>query len=247
MKTRLWHLLLSVLCVAGLAFASAAPSMADDFTEEEIQQIIHDYLMDNPEVILEAVQSMQARQEAETAAQQTENLVALRDDIIGGPSTIIAGNPNGDVTLVEFFDYRCSYCRRVAPAVMTLVEQDPGVRFAMKEFPILGEESVYAARAALAADRQNMYWEMHTALIDFRGNYNEQTIRALANDLGMNADKLIVDMGGPDITAIIEQNYQLAQQLGINGTPAFIVGNTIVPGAISLEAMQDLIEQARQG
>jgi protein-disulfide isomerase len=220
MKTRLRLLLLSSLGaaafgLAALGLAGARPATAEEFTTEQIEQIVHDYIMAHPEVILEAVQAMQARQDAEAAARAAENLVQLREEVVGGPTTMVAGNPDGDVTLVEFFDYRCTYCRRVAPDVMALIDADAGVRFAMKEFPILGEESVYAARAALAAAKQDMYWEMHLALIDFRGTFDE--------------------------------DYELAQALGINGTPAFIVGDTIVPGAISLDALQDLIDQARQG
>jgi len=151
------------------------------------------------------------------------------------------------VTLVEFFDYRCGYCRRVAPDVLALIQRDSGVRFAMKEFPILGEESVYASRAAIAAAAQDMYWEMHLALLNFRGTYDEDSIRAIAADLGMDPDRLVADMASSQVDAVINRNYELAQALGINGTPAFIVGDTIVPGAISLQALQQLIAEERQG
>ena len=247
MKTRFRQLLATSLCAVGLSLAVAAPVSAEDFSQDEIEQIIYNYLMENPEVILQAVQALQDRQDAATAARQTEQLVALRDDLINGPSTMVVGNPDGDVTLVEFFDYRCGYCKRVAPSVMTLVEEDPNLRFAMMEFPILGEESVYAARAALAAAEQDMYWEMHTALIDFRGSYTEDSIRAIGADIGLDADQLIADMQNPEIDAIINRNYELAEALGINGTPAFIVGEILVPGAISLEALQELIAEERQG
>lgn len=247
MKTRFRQLVATTLCAAGLGLAVAAPAMAEDFTQEEIEQIVHNYLMENPEVILQAVQALQDRQDAAAAERQAEQLVALRDDLVNGSSTMVVGNPDGDVTLVEFFDYRCGYCKRVAPSVMTLVEDDPGLRFAMMEFPILGEESVYAARAALAAAEQDMYWEMHAALINFRGSYTEDAIRAIGADIGLNVDRLIADMGGPEIDAIINRNYELAEALGINGTPAFIVGETLVPGAISLEALQALIAEERQG
>lgn len=247
MKTHFRQLLATSLCAIGLSFAVAAPASAEDFSQDEIEQIIYNYLMENPEVILQAVQALQDRQDAATAARQAEQLVALRDDLVNGPSTMVVGNPDGDVTLVEFFDYRCGYCKRVAPSVMTLVEEDPNLRFAMMEFPILGEESVYAARAALAAAEQNMYWEMHAALINFRGSYTEDSIRAIGADIGLDADRLIADMESPEIDAIINRNYELAEALGINGTPAFIVGETLVPGAISLEALQDLIAEERQG
>ena len=250
MTTRFRLLLASTLCAAGLGlgvFSFAQQAAAEDFSREEIEQIVRDYLMENPQVILDAVQAMQARQAAEEAALQAENLVRLREHVVGGPATMIVGNPDGDVTLVEFFDYRCSYCRRVAPAVMSLIESDPGIRIAMKEFPILGAESVYASRAALAAANQDMYWEMHVALMDFGGTYDETSIREIAADLDMDEDQLIADMTSPEVDAAINQNYELAQTLGINGTPAFIVGDTVVPGAVSLETLQDLIDEARQG
>ncbi|MGF1623851.1 MAG: DsbA family protein [Alphaproteobacteria bacterium] len=247
MSSRLRLLAVSTLCAVGLGAGIDRSAVAEDFSKEEIEQIVRDYLMEHPEVILDAVQAMQDRQAAEEAAMQAQNLARLREEVIGGSSTMIAGNPDGDVTLVEFFDYRCSYCRRVVPALTALIEADSGIRFAMKEFPILGEESVYAARAALAAANQDSYWEMHLALIDFRGTYDETSVRAIAADLGLDPDQLIADMTSPEVDAAINTNYELAQALGINGTPAFIIGDVIVPGAISLEAMQDLIDQARQG
>jgi protein-disulfide isomerase len=247
MRIQIRQLAAGALCAAGLGLAAAAPAAAEDFSRDEIETIIYDYLMEHPEVILEAVNRMQERQRAEEAELQRQNLVGLRDDILDGASTMVAGNPDGDVTLVEFFDYRCSYCKRVAPAILTLAEDDPGLRFAMMEFPILGDESVYASRAALAAAKQGMYWEMHAAMIQFAGSYNEQTVRAIAADVGLNANRLIADMASPEIDSVINRNYELAQALGINGTPAFIVGDTVVPGAVSLEALQDLIDAERNG
>ena len=247
MRTHIRRLAVATLCAAGLGLAVAQPAAAEDFSREEIETIIYDYLMDHPEVILEAVNRLQERQQAEEAERQRQNLVGLRDDIVDGASTMVAGNPDGDVTLVEFFDYRCGYCKRVAPAILTLAEQDPGLRFAMMEFPILGEESVYASRAALAAAKQDMYWEMHAAMIQFTGSFNEATIRAIAADVGLDVDRLMIDMRSPEIQSVIDRNYELAQALGINGTPAFIVGDTVVPGAVSLEALRDLVEAERNG
>jgi protein-disulfide isomerase len=220
MMTRFRLLPISLLAAAASVSAVASPASAEDFSRAEIEQIVHDYLMAHPEVILEAVQALQARQEAEAAARAAANLAQLRDDIFGGPATMIAGNPDGDVTLVEFFDYRCGYCRRVAPDVLALIQRDSGVRFAMKEFPILGEESVYASRAAIAAAAQDMYWEMHLALLNFRGTYDEDSIRAIAADLGMDPDRLVADMASSQVDAVINRNYELAQALGINGTSA---------------------------
>ncbi|MEZ5670075.1 MAG: DsbA family protein [Alphaproteobacteria bacterium] len=247
MMKRLRQFAVAATCLAGIGLASAAPAAAEDYTREEIEQIIHAYLMDHPEVIIEAVRALEARQQAEAQEQQRQTLVTLRPDIVDGPSTMVAGNPDGDITLVEFFDYRCGYCKRVAPSIMTLVEADPGLRLAMMEFPILGEQSVYAARAALASVEQNRYWEMHAALINFRGDFTEETIRAIAVSVGLDDDKLIADMASPEIDAVINRNYELAQALQINGTPAFIIGSQVVPGAISLEALQQLIADERQG
>ncbi len=237
---------IGAVCTAAIiGFTAAVPAVAEDFSRDEIEQIVYEYLLEHPEVILEAVSVLEQRQAAEEAERQSQALASLSEDIFGGDSTMVAGNPDGDVTIVEFFDYRCSYCKRVAPAVMALVEEDAGIRLGMKEFPILSEDSMYAARAALAAEEQGLYWEMHVALMDHRGEYTQDVVVAIANSVGLDSERMLADMTSPEIDAIIAKNYELAQLLGISGTPAFVIGDTVVPGAIDIDTMRDLIAEAR--
>lgn len=245
MMTRFRLLPISLLAAAASVSAVASPASAEDFSRAEIEQIVHDYLMAHPEVILEAVQALQARQEAEAAARAAANLAQLRDDIFGGPATMIAGNPDGDVTLVEFFDYRCGYCRRALPDVMALKETDPQLRIVMKEFPILGPDSVIAARAALAARKQGKYAVFHEALMQAEGSLDEARILAVADEVGLDLDRLRGDMEAPEINATLRRNFELAEALGIRGTPAFVTRNDLVPGAVGADALKAMVNAAR--
>ena len=159
----------------------------------------------------------------------------------------VAGNPDGDVTLVEFFDYHCAYCKRMRGPVMTVLEEDPGLRVVFKEFPILGPDSVVAARAALTSRNQNpdKYVEFHTALMSTRGRLTQPRILAIARDVGFDAERLETDMDSPEVTATIRRNLALARALGITGTPSLVIGTQLVPGAVSLRTLRQLIAQAR--
>jgi protein-disulfide isomerase len=157
----------------------------------------------------------------------------------------VIGNPNGDVTVVEFFDYRCPYCKSVAAAFVDLYEKDGKVRLVLKEFPILGPESEFAAKAALAAQKQGKYREFHLAMMSFKGKMTNDDVRQLAAKVGLDVAKLEQDMQDPAITETINRNYALAEALGIKGTPAFIIGNELVPGAITADEMQKRIAAVR--
>jgi protein-disulfide isomerase len=159
-------------------------------------------------------------------------------------SSPVGGNPAGDVTIVEFFDYNCSYCKRVAPTVKALIKSDPNIRVVYKEFAILGPPSVLAAKAALAAQRQGKYVPFHGALMS-SGRATDSTIAALAKNLGMDYGKLLKDMKDPAISKTLQRTYRLAGLLGINGTPAFIIGNQLVPGAISADALARMVRAER--
>ena len=229
--------------------ASSAPA-ATPLTPgqvDQIEQVIRDYLIRNPEVIIEAVQGLERRQRDEQAKAAQAALSARRDDIVGDPGSPVGGNLKGDVTIVEFFDYRCPYCKQVAPSIARLLKEDTKLRFVYKEFPILGPESVVAARAALAAHAQGKYAPMHDALMGQRGNLDEATIMRAAGEAGLDVNRLKADMKKPEIEEQIQKVYQLARALNINGTPAFIVGDRIVPGAVDLETLKTLVRQARQG
>lgn len=225
--------------------AGAPEARADEMSQEEFEARVRDYLFANPEVILEAVQRLQERQQAAEAAAAQQAIMDRADEILSDPDSPVGGNPEGDVTLVEFFDYNCTYCRRVAPVMAEVLATDSELRVVYKEFPILGEGSVFAARAALAAERQAQYHAFHSAMMAFPGQLNQQTVLAVAGEVGLDVERLRADMEDPAIQAMIDRNYGLAQALGINGTPGFVIGDTIVPGAIDLAAMQAAIADAR--
>ncbi len=157
----------------------------------------------------------------------------------------MGGNPNGDVTLVEFFDYQCGYCKSVVDRVAGTVAKDKNVRWVFKEFPILGPVSVYASRAALAAHRQDKYQELHLAMMRSRGKLTEQKVLRFAAEAGLDVARLEADMKTPEIATLIERNMALAEALNVRGTPAFVIGDVVVPGAIDAATLNRLIAAAR--
>ncbi|PTX55541.1 protein-disulfide isomerase [Litoreibacter ponti] len=226
-----------------LAATTAAP--AQDLSDEALRDLILQTIRDNPEVVMEAIELLQARQEEEAAAAAQAVLSSNRDALERDPNAPVMGNPEGDVTIVEFFDYNCGYCRRVFGDVKKLVEGDDNVRIVMREWPILGEESVFAARASLASRKQGKYEEFHVALMENQGRANEATVMRIAKDLGMDTDQLRADMDAPEVVAHLQISQQLTQALGFNGTPAFVFGDELVPGAIQIEQMEALVADIR--
>jgi protein-disulfide isomerase len=226
----------------------AAASLAAEFSAEQreaIEKIVREYLITNPDVMLEALQAAQERIKSETRAQRATALTERRRELYDDPESPVGGNPKGDVTVVEFFDYRCPYCKQVVPAIEKLLAEDKQVRFVYKEFPVLGPESVTAARAALAAREQGKYEPLHYALMGLKGQLNEAAIFNAAKAAGLDAERLKRDMADPKIEATLKANQELAQALDIRGTPAFVVGDEIVPGAVSLDALRQLVRVAR--
>ena len=231
---------LGLMCPLVAAAAEPAPELS----AEQVEQIVRDYLLREPEVIYEALQVLQERQAAAAAERQRAAIAERRDEITGGAFTPVAGDPEGDVTLVEFFDYRCSYCRRVVSSLRALLQDDPNLRVVFKELPVLGEESVRAARAALASQKQDRYLPFHFALMEAQ-DLSEAGILKLAGQVGLDPDKLREDMAAPEVAREIEANFALANALGIEGTPAFVIGDQLIPGAIDQARMRQLIEEAR--
>ncbi len=213
---------------------------------QAIEQIVHDYLLRNPQVILDAVEHLEQQRHDEAQAAAKTAIADRRDELLHDPDSPVAGNPNGNVTIVEFFDYRCPYCKQVEPSLAQLRKDDRQLRFVYKEFPILGPDSVVASHAALAAHKQNKYQALHDALLAARGRLDETTILKMAADAGLDAKRLKADMDSPEIDRIISRNMALARALGINGTPGFIIGDQLVPGAIDLPTLQKLVAEARK-
>jgi len=249
--------LLRLLSVAAISLMAAlaidqgnaqdAPPMSSKAAElDPFEQRVREYLLKNPEVIMEALQVLQQRQRAAEAETFKRTIAERSDDILNDPAAPVGGNPTGDVTLVEFFDYNCPYCRRVAPTVVELEEADPGLRLVYKEFPILGPGSEFAARAALAARKQGKYVPFHKALMRATDQVTEPTVMEIAREVGLDTERLEQDMRDPAIQEAIARNLQLANALGITGTPSFVVGDRMVPGAADFRTLQGLIADVRQ-
>jgi protein-disulfide isomerase len=234
--------LISVVGIATQASAQGNETLTD---QAKTEKIIHDYLLAHPEVIIEAVDNYQKQQEKASAEKQAHALVDRRDELMHTPADPVIGNPNGDVTVVEFFDYRCPYCKSVAASFIDQYDRDGKVRLVLKEFPILGADSEFASKAALAAQKQGKYREFHVAMMTFKGKLTSDDVRLLAAKVGIDVAKLEQDMQDPAILETINRNYALADALGIKGTPAFIIGDELVPGAITVEDMQKRIAAVR--
>lgn len=213
---------------------------------DPFEQRVREYLLKNPEVIMEALQILQERQRAAEAENLKRTIVTRSEDILDDPAAPVGGNPEGDVTLVEFFDYNCPYCRRVAPTVAEIIAADPDLRVVYKEFPILGPGSTFAARAALAAQRQGKYAPFHEALMRAGQSLDEEQVLEIAEAVGLDTERLDQDMQDPAIQEAIARNLQLANALGITGTPSFVIGDRVVPGAADLRTLQSLIARVRQ-
>lgn len=237
------------LMVAGKpAVASSHEATLSEEQRKEIEQIIHDYIMKSPETILRSVQEHQARQEARNELKIVEVIRERSDELLRDPDSFVAGNPGGDVTMVEFFDYRCGYCKRVHPVVKKLLQDDGDIRLVYKEFPILGAPSVYAARAAIASLESGNYLSFHNALMEARGQLTEERVLFIAEDVGLDADEIEAGMDRAEERAqqIIARNLELAEALKINGTPAFVIGDTVIRGAVDMSTFVKLIAEARK-
>jgi protein-disulfide isomerase len=229
---------------SGISAVSAA-----EFSPEQrqaIETIVREYLIKNPEVMIEVLEAAQEKLKNDARVQRAQVLAQRRHDIFEDPNSPVAGNPQGDVTLVEFFDYRCPYCKQVEPAIEALLGEDKQLRMVYKEFPVLGPESVTAARAALAARKQGKYEGLHRALMALKGQINDAAIFNTAKSVGLDVERLKRDMAAPEIDRMLKANHELADALEIHGTPAFVIGDEIVPGAVSGDALRQLIEVARK-
>lgn len=241
-----------MLLIAGLAGwflldpGAREPAIAaGEMSHDELDQRIHDYILAHPEVLVQALQSLDQRQREAQAAQVKQVVKARADDLFRDKRSPVGGNAEGNVTLVEFFDYNCPYCRMMAPIMDQAVAGDPQLRIVYKEFPILGPDSVFAAKAALAADKQGKYAAFHKALYGSKTRVTEAAVLKIAADAGLDVERMKTDMQQPDIKASIDRNTELAQALGITGTPGFVIGDQIFPGATDLVTLKKLLEQAR--
>ena len=247
----------AILTIPFLGYAqdmTTAPGVApmatgktfSDADRAEIESIIKDYLTTkHPEVVMQAAQEMQKREHATAETKSKEAVGTSKDRIFNDADTPVGGNPKGDITMVEFFDYQCGYCKMSEESVEKLLKEDKGIKFIYKDFPILGPMSVTAARAALASVNQGKYIKFHDALMTKKDHLTEDLIYQTAKDAGLDVDMLKKDMAGDKISKIVDDNLKLGSDIGVRGTPMFIIGEQVYPGALPLEQMKKAIADAR--
>lgn len=239
--------LAAVMLTAPAAHAAdKAPATPD---KAAVEQIVHDYLLDHPEVIVDAIRKYREQQQAAEDQKAQVLLQAHRDILLNDPGTPVGGNPKGDVTIVEFFDYHCGYCKKVFPAIQELIKSDGNIRYVYKELPILGAESVFATRVALAGWQTDpkKYEKLRNAMMATHGALPQERVFRLAKEAGYDTAALKKAMASPEVQARIDGNYKLAETLNIRGTPAFIIGNELVPGAVDIDTLKELVAKARKG
>ncbi len=210
---------------------TAGSGQIDPNQKQAIERIIKDYLVKNPEIFIEVQGALETKLEKENAERLKVAIAENAEELFRHPNAAVAGDPDGDITVVEFFDYNCGYCKRGLADVVKLVESDPKVRVVFKELPILSKGSAEAARVALAARNQGKYWELHRALLKARGQANEASALKIAEELGLDMEQLKADMDSDEVKDEIAQSEALAQKMGVNGTPHFLVGDRSIPGA----------------
>ncbi len=241
-----------ILGIAGARFAKlpsldlASAALAADVPRDEFEQRVRSYLLAHPEVIAEALNRMEVKRGEQEAAAAKAALKAHVADVFQDQDSPVGGNPNGNVTLVEFFDYNCPYCRTMAPLMEKAEASDPQLRIVYKEFPILSAGSVFAAKAALAANRQGKYVAFHRALYQGRGQVDEAKVLEVARTLDLNVARMKAGMQDAAIERMLETNNKLAQALHITGTPGFVAGDEVWTGATDFNGLQALISKGRE-
>ena len=257
MRNAFSALILAVLTVLPMGIGTVAkaqevsrPALTDmsPADREKLRTEIRAYLLEHPEVIMEAMQVLQARQEANKAKADAVKVTKYHDIIFNDGISWVGGNPKGDVTVVEFSDYRCAYCKRAFPEIKALLESDPNIRFVVKEFPILGPDSVAAGRMALAALKvdPDKYGKLHDALYSFHGTVTEEIAYKIAEHVGYDPAALKKEADTDAVKSVINANYALAQELELEGTPSFVIGDKIARGYLTLDQMKEDVAAARQ-
>jgi len=253
---RSFLLFLCGVVVAGAAFVAADATspvriaqspQATTGDRAALGKNIRDYLIANPEVLVEAMQELERKQDSQRDSQAQKAIDQQQAALLGDPATPSTGNPNGDVTIVEFSDYQCPYCKKAHTAVKSVIAADGKVKLIYKDLPILGEASKIAAVAALASIKQGKHDAFHDALMANTAKLDDARIFDIAASVGIDVDRLKADMNDPAIKKTIDRNMALAQELGVRGTPAFVVGKQFVPGAVDADALKQLISEARKG
>ena len=241
---------------AAFAVLIAAPlaAYAQNFSapqREEIEKIIREYLVSHPEVLQDAVAEAEKRQAVADAEKHRSALKENFASVFNSPHQVVIGNAQGDVTMVEFFDYNCGYCKKAMADMLDLLKTDSKLRVVLKEFPVLGPGSVEAAQVAAAARMQDKtgkkYLDFHTKLLGGRGAADRARALAVAKEVGFDVGRLEKDMAGEEVRATLEESFKLAEALGLNGTPSYVIGDNVVIGAVGLAALKEKVNTARCG
>jgi protein-disulfide isomerase len=244
----------AALLALPLILASAVPVSAQTFTGDqrgEIERIVKEYLLSHPELLQDVMAELEKRQ---TLADAEKHRAAVKEHsaaIFSSPRQVTLGNPQGDVTVVEFFDYNCGYCKRAMADMLDLLKNDAKLKFVLKEFPVLGEGSVHAAQVAAAVRMQDKagkkYLEFHQKLLSGRGAADKTRALAVAKEVGLDVARIEKDMASDEVKAQLEESFKLAEALGLNGTPSYVVGSDVVIGAVGLNALKEKVNSARCG
>ena len=229
------------------ALAMAQPALAQDLTPDEVKRLALEAILENPDIVMQAVEILREREEAAQAEATRSAILHLSFELTEDPNAPVLGNPEGDVTVVEFFDYNCPYCKRAATEVKSLLAADGNVRLVQREWPILGEGSLFATRAALAAREQGKYEEMHWALMADQTRKDEAAVLRIAVSVGLDLDRLKADMAAPEVDEHIAISSSLAKTLGFTGTPSFVIGTEALFGYVPQAELEELVRAAREG
>jgi protein-disulfide isomerase len=239
------------VCLLTANRLSAAENSFSATQRSEIESIVHDYLLRNPELMQEVLAELEKHQSAAEAAKAKAAVKNNATLLFNSPRHVVLGNPQGDVTLVEFFDYNCGYCKRALSDLVNLIKEDPKLRVVLKEFPVLGHGSVEAAQVALAAQMQDRsakkYFDFHQKLLGQRGRADKARALAVAKEVGYDVARIERDMGSDSVRAAINESMKLAEALGLNGTPTYVVGDEVVVGAVGHDALKQKVSWARCG
>jgi protein-disulfide isomerase len=249
--------ILTSAAAAGLLMLAppvAAQESSNQFSapqKSEIEHIVRDYLVSHPEVLQEAIAELEKRQAAADLEKTKAAVASNAETLFNSSRQVVLGNPNGDVTMVEFFDYNCGYCKRAMADMLDLLKNDPKLKIILKEFPVLGPGSVEAAKVAAAVRMQDKtgkkYLDFHQKLLGGRGQADKTRALAVAKEVGFDMKRIEADMEGDEAKASLEESLKLGETLGLNGTPSYIVGSDVVVGAVGLEALRGKVATARCG
>ncbi|HKS61254.1 MAG TPA: DsbA family protein [Xanthobacteraceae bacterium] len=244
--------LASLLAAAAISIAGVTAASAQTFSEPqrgEIERIVRDYLLKHPELLQEVMVELERKQQTAEAEKARAAVKTHAEALFNSPRQVTLGNPQGDVTFVEFFDYNCGYCKRALNDMTALMGRDPKLKVVLKEFPVLGPGSVEAAQVAVAVRMQDKsgkkYMEFHQKMLLGRGQADKARAMAVAKEIGLDMARLEKDLKSEEIAATLQESAKLAEALGLNGTPSYVIGSDVVVGAVGLDALGKKIEQAR--